>query len=58
MSATSALSHDVGKKAACEAFSVPRATFYRHHRSPLRLLKSKNPDLLPFWPSQSKSERR
>ena len=24
------LSHHVSKKAACEAFSVPRATFYRH----------------------------
>ena len=23
-------SHDVGKKAACEALTVPRATFYRH----------------------------
>jgi putative transposase len=30
MSAACALSEDVGKKAACEALSVPRATFYRH----------------------------
>ena len=30
MSAAYALSHDVGKKAACEALTVPRATFYRH----------------------------
>ena len=30
MSAVYALSHDVGKKAACEALTVPRATFYRH----------------------------
>jgi transposase InsO family protein len=30
MSAAYALSRDVGKKAACEALTVPRATFYRH----------------------------
>lgn len=30
MSAACTLSQDVGKKAACEALSVPRATFYRH----------------------------
>ena len=24
------LGHDVGKKPACEALQVPRATFYRH----------------------------
>ena len=30
MSAAYALSQDVGKKAACEALAVPRATFYRH----------------------------
>ncbi len=30
MSAAYALSQDVGKKAACEALTVPRATFYRH----------------------------
>jgi putative transposase len=29
MSAVDALSQDVGKKAACEALAVPRATFYR-----------------------------
>ena len=29
-----ALSHDVGKKAACEALRVPRATFYRHMSPP------------------------
>jgi putative transposase len=33
MSAAGALGQDVGTKAACEALSVPRATFYRH-RSP------------------------
>ena len=30
MSAACTLSQDVGKKAACEALLVPRATFYRH----------------------------
>lgn len=30
MSAAAALSQDVGKKAACETLTVPRATFYRH----------------------------
>jgi putative transposase len=30
MRAASTLSHDVGKKPACEALNVPRATFYRH----------------------------
>jgi len=30
MSAAYALSRDVGKKPACEALRVPRATFYRH----------------------------
>lgn len=30
MSVAHALSQDVGKKAACEAMTVPRATFYRH----------------------------
>jgi putative transposase len=30
MSATYILSFDVGKKPACEALTVPRATFYRH----------------------------
>jgi len=30
MSAAYILSHDVGKKPACEALGLPRATFYRH----------------------------
>jgi len=30
MSAVSSLSQDIGKKTACEALAVPRATFYRH----------------------------
>lgn len=30
MSAVTELSCDVGKKAACEALSIPRATYYRH----------------------------
>jgi len=30
MSSTFALSREVGRKAACEALTVPRATFYRH----------------------------
>ena len=31
------LSQEVGKKAACEAMTVPRATFYRHmSQSPLK----------------------
>ena len=30
MSTAYALSQDIGKKPACEALSVPRATFYRH----------------------------
>jgi hypothetical protein len=32
------LSHHVSKKAACEAFSVPRATFYRHQCRKTRLV--------------------
>ncbi len=31
MSAAFELSSDIGKKPACEAFEVPRATFYRHY---------------------------
>lgn len=30
MSTAYVLSQDVGKKAACEALAVPRATYYRH----------------------------
>lgn len=30
MSAVAELSCDVGKKEACEALSIPRATYYRH----------------------------
>jgi hypothetical protein len=30
MSAATALSHEVGKKPACDALEMPRATFYRH----------------------------
>ena len=30
MSAAFELSQEAGKKAACEALTVPRATFYRH----------------------------
>jgi len=30
MSAATALSLDVGKKPACKALGMPRATFYRH----------------------------
>jgi putative transposase len=33
MSAAQALSRDTGKKAACEALGVPRATFYRRNRT-------------------------
>lgn len=32
MNAAADLSQDVGRKPACEAFGVPRATFYRHIR--------------------------
>ena len=34
MSAAFSLSQDVGKKSACEALAVPRATFYRHMSPP------------------------
>ncbi len=34
--ATEHLSHHVSKKAACEAFAVPRATYYRHQRRKTR----------------------
>jgi putative transposase len=33
MNAALSLSHDVGKKDACEALQVPRATFYRFHNT-------------------------
>ena len=33
MNSVLSLSHDVGKKPACEALQVPRATFYRHHNA-------------------------
>ncbi len=31
MNAALTLSSDIGKKAACEAFQIPKATFYRYH---------------------------
>lgn len=34
--AAATLSRDVGKKAACEALEVPRATFYRHMNPPAK----------------------
>ena len=34
MKAASQLGNDVGRKAACEALQVPRATFYRHIENP------------------------
>jgi len=33
MNSVLSLSHDVGKKPACEALRVPRATFYRHQNA-------------------------
>jgi len=30
--AAATLSCEIGKKAACEALAVPRASFYRHHK--------------------------
>ena len=35
--AAATLSCEIGKKAACEALAVPRATFYRHHNPAPRL---------------------
>ena len=34
MKAASQFGNDVGRKAACEALQVPRATFYRHIERP------------------------
>jgi putative transposase len=33
MNSVFSLSHDVGKKPACEALLIPRATFYRHQNA-------------------------
>ena len=37
MNSVFSLSHNVGKKPACEALLVPRATFYRHHNANSKL---------------------
>jgi putative transposase len=55
MSAVSSLSQDVGKKSACEALTVPRATFYRH-MSPLKPLVEQKPRPVPVL-ALSKQER-
>jgi hypothetical protein len=34
METAASLSNDVGKKAACEALSIPRSTFYRRMNPP------------------------
>jgi len=41
MDAVSSLSDTVGKKAACEALAVPRATFYRHANAPKTTAREK-----------------
>ncbi|MDD9300873.1 MAG: hypothetical protein HUK40_16750 [Desulfobacter sp.] len=40
MNAALTLSHDLGKKPSCEAFGVPRSSFYRFY-SPKKQVKSK-----------------
>ena len=48
MTAVASLSDVVGKKAACEALAVPRASFYRHtnaHKAPVRAEKRPAPPL-------------
>ena len=45
MNAASELSREVGKKAACEALGIPRATYYRHStgRSDIRAIRPSPP---------------
>ncbi len=47
MSAAYTLSLDVGKKPACEALSVPRATFYRHMEREFSLHKENGLRFIP-----------
>jgi len=47
MRAASTLSHDVGKRPACEALNVPRATFYRHMTREFSLHKENGSRPLP-----------
>lgn len=42
MDAALTLSQDIGKKSSCEAFNLPRASFYRYH-SPKQVEKTKRP---------------
>lgn len=55
MSAACTLSQAVGKKAACEALAVPRATFYRH-MSPEVLSGRKAPSCPRVDPHRSREK--
>ena len=57
MSAAYALSQDVGKKAACEALAVPRATLYRH-MSPGVFSGRKNPSCSRFGSHKARERYR
>ena len=47
MNAALTLSSDVGKKSACDAFRIPRASFYRYHSWPKKHDKIKSKRLKP-----------
>ena len=53
MNSVLSLSHDSGKRPACEALQVPRATFYRH-----RSVKNNYPALRPQPPLALDAEER
>lgn len=52
MQAAATLSSDVGKKPACEAFGVPRATFYRHIDADPKPVAKQPPPPLALSPSE------
>ena len=57
MSAVSCLSQDIGRKKACEALTLPRATFYRHMSSAAVPLQGKIPRPVPVL-ALAKQERK
>ena len=57
MSAVSSLSQDVGKKSACEAPAVPRATFYRHMSPKPKPLVEEKPSPVPVLALDNQEKR-
>jgi len=57
MSAVSSLSQDIGRKKACEALALPRATFYRHMSPAAEPLQEETPRPVPVL-ALTKLERK